>query len=308
MRELTDQERAMLEALDLETVREQLRQRLREQKERHDGGNRWIGTGGTSPFGRGGQHPSGIAIGGSSGKGRGGAIQIADARRYKPYRSDATLDVRQIEVALRKLRLFAREGGARELDLDRTIDQTARNAGELEVVLRPPRTNNTRVILMMDVGGSMEPHRAYVSQLFTAAKRATHWKELRTYYFHNCVYGRVWKTDGFQESVSVRELIHECGKRSGRQYKLVMLGDALMAPYELMGFAGIAEDDRITGLEWLMMLREQFDRSVWLNPEHPSGWKGNTIEVIAKVFPMYPLTVEGLGMAVDELIKGRSRR
>jgi uncharacterized protein with von Willebrand factor type A (vWA) domain len=118
----------------------------------------------------------------------------------------------------------------------------------------------------------------------------------------------VWKTDGFQESVSVRELIHECGKRSGRQYKLVMLGDALMAPYELMGFAGIAEDDRITGLEWLMMLREQFDRSVWLNPEHPSGWKGNTIEVIAKVFPMYPLTVEGLGMAVDELIKGRSRR
>jgi len=308
MRELTDEERAMLEAMDLETVREQLRERLREQKERHDGGNRWVGTGGTSPFGRGGENPSGINIGGSSGKGRGGAMQSADARKYKPYRSDATLDTRQIEVALRKLRLFAREGGELELDLEKTIDETARNAGELEVVLRPPRRNNTRVILMMDVGGSMEPHREYVSQLFTAARRATHWKELRTYYFHNCVYGKVWKTDGFQESVSVRELINECGKHSGRQYKLVMLGDALMAPYELMGFAGIAEDDRITGFEWLMILREHFERSVWLNPEHPRGWRGNTIEAISKVFPMHPLTVEGLGTAVDELIKGRGRR
>lgn len=308
MRELTDEERAMIEAMDLETVREQLRERLREQRERHDGGNRWVGTGGTSPFGRGGENPNGINIGGSSGKGRGGAMQSADARKYKPYRSDATLDTRQIEVALRKLRLFAREGGELELDLEKTIDETARNAGELEVVVRPPRRNNTRVILMMDVGGSMEPHREYVSQLFTAAKRATHWKELRTYYFHNCVYGRVWKTDGFQESISVRELINECGKHSGRQYKLVMLGDALMAPYELMGFAGIAEDDRITGVEWLMMLREHFEKSVWLNPEHPRGWRGNTIEAISKVFPMHPLTVEGLGTAVDELIKGRSRR
>lgn len=308
MRELSDEERAMLEALDLETVREQLEQRLKEQRERHDGGNRWIGTGGTSPFGRGGENPNGINVGGSSGKGKGGAMQSADARKYKPYRADASLDTRQIEVALRKLRLFQREGTDVELDLDRTVDETARNAGELEVVVRPPRRNNTRVILMMDVGGSMEPHRQYVSQLFTAAKRATHWKELRTYYFHNCVYGKVWKTDGFQESISVRELINECGKHSGRQYKLVLCGDALMAPYELMGFAGFGDDDQVTGLEWLMQLREHFERSVWLNPEHPRGWKGNTIEAIAKVFAMHPLTVEGLGVAVDELVKGRSRR
>jgi uncharacterized protein with von Willebrand factor type A (vWA) domain len=308
MRELSDEERAMLESLDLETVREQLKERLREQRERHDGGNRWVGTGGTSPFGRGGENPNGINIGGSSGKGKGGAVQSADARKYKPYRADATLDIRQIEVALRKLRLFAREGTDVELDLESTIDETARNAGELEVVTRPPRRNNTRVILMMDVGGSMEPHREYVQQLFTAAKRATHWKELRTYYFHNCVYGKVWKTDGFQESVTVRELTQECGKHSGRHHKLVMLGDALMAPYELMGFAGIAEEDRVTGVEWLMKLREAFERSVWLNPEPPRAWKGNTIEAISKVFPMYPLTVEGLGEGVDELIKGRTRR
>ncbi len=308
MRELSDEERAMLERLDLETVREQLRERLREQRERHDGGSRWVGTGGTSPFGRGGENPNGINVGGSTGRGRGGAVQSADARKYKPYRADATLDVRQIEVALRKLRLFAREGGEPELDLDRTIDETARNAGELEVVTRPPRKNDTRVILMMDVGGSMEPHREYVQQLFTAAKRATHWKELRTYYFHNCVYGRVWKTDGFQESVTVRDLVRECGRDAGRRYKLVLLGDALMAPYELLGFAGIAEDDRVTGIEWLTILRDAFDRSVWLNPEPPRAWKGNTIEAVSKVFPMFTLTVEGLGEAVDELIKGRSRR
>ncbi len=304
MRELTEEERQMLQSLDLESVKQQLKDRLREQRERHDGGNRWIGTGGTSPFGRGGESKNGINIGGSSGKGKGGAMQAADARKYKPYRSDAALDIRQIEVALRKLRAFAREGTDVELDLDGTIDATARNAGELEVIVRPPRRNNTRVILMMDVGGSMEPYREYVQQLFSAAKRATHWKELRTYFFHNCVYGRVWKSDGFQESVNLTDLMNECGKH----YKLVMLGDALMAPYELLGSAGFGDDDRVSGLEWLVKLRNHFERSVWLNPEPPRGWKGNTIEPIAKVFPMYPLTVEGLGEGVDELRKGRGKR
>ncbi len=304
LRELTDQERAMIEELDLETIKQQLEERLREQRERHDGGNRWIGTGGTSPFGRAGENPNGINIGGSSGKGKGGAMQSADARKYKPYRSDASLDIRQIEVALRKLRAFAREGAEQELDLEGTIDATARNAGELEVIVRPPRRNNTRVILMMDVGGSMEPYREYVQQLFSAAKRATHWKELRTYFFHNCIYGRVWKSDGFQESITMTDLMHECGKH----YKLVMLGDALMAPYELLGSAGFGEEERLTGLEWLLKVRAHFERSVWLNPEPPRVWKGNTIEAVAKVFPMYPLTVEGLGEAVDELRKGRLRR
>ncbi|MDP3274545.1 MAG: VWA domain-containing protein [Deltaproteobacteria bacterium] len=304
MRELTPEERAMLETLDLDEVRRMLEERIKEQRERHDGGNRWVGTGGTSPFGKGGENPSGINIGGSSGRGKGGAVQTADARKYKPYRADASLDIRQIEVALRKLRAFAREGTERELDLDKTIDETARNAGELEVVVRPPRRNNTRVILMMDVGGSMEPHREYVSQLFTAAKRATHWRELRTYYFHNCVYGKVWKTDGFQDVVSVNELMQQCNA----QYKLVLLGDALMAPYELLGVSGFSAEERMTGLEWLIKLTSHFERTVWLNPEPVRTWRGNTIEAVSRVVPMFPLTVEGLGESVDQLIKGRSRR
>src|SRR6185503_7063800 len=144
------------------------------------------------------------------GGGRGGAMKTADARKYRPYRSDIVLDVRQMEVALRKLRAFVREGADRELDIDATIDATAKNAGELEIVTRPPRRPNTRVILMMDVGGSMDPYAHLMSQLFSAAKRATHWRELRTYYFHNCIYGKVFKTEGFQEPVLIRDLVNDC--------------------------------------------------------------------------------------------------
>src|SRR6185369_12607774 len=199
---------------------------------------------------------------GASSGGR-SAIKTADARAYKGYRSDLVLDVRQIELALRKLRAFSREGTFDELDLEGTIDRTAQNGGELEVVTRPPRRPNTRVILMMDVGGSMDPHAHLVSQLFSAAKRSTHWRELRTYYFHNCVYGRVYKTEGFQDPVLVTDLLRECGKH----YKLVMVGDASMAPYELLGSASWGDEGRIPGLAWLMGLREHFERSVWLNPD-----------------------------------------
>jgi len=300
-RELTPEERAMIEAMDLEEVQKLFEQRLREQRERHDGGSKWIGTGGTSPFGRGGYHPSGINVGGSAGSRS--AIQSADARKYRPYRSDVVLDVRQIEVALRKLRGFVREGGERELDIDATIDETARNAGELEVVTRPPHRPNVRVVLMMDVGGSMDPYVQLVSQLFSAAKRATHWKELRTYYFHNCVYGRVYRTEGFQDPVSVRQLLRECGSH----YKLVMVGDALMAPYELLGSSGYGEEAQIAGITWLGTMRDHFPRSVWLNPESPRDWRGNTVEAIASVFPMFALTLDGLSEAVRELTRGAAR-
>lgn len=301
MREMSQEERDAIEALDLEELLKQLKQRLAEQTERHDGGNRWVGTGGTSPFGRGGFNPAGVNIGGPGGGGK-SAVRSADARAYKGYRSDVVLDVRQVETALRKLRAFVREGGERELDIEGTIDATAKNAGELEVVTRPPRRPNTRVILLMDVGGSMEPHRQLVSQLFSAAKRATHWKELRTYYFHNCVYGRVYKTDGFQDPVRVRDVMNECGPN----YKLVLVGDALMAPYELMGTAGYGEEDRVPGITWLTLLREHFPRSVWLNPEPPRSWRGSTIEPVAQVFPMHQLTLEGLSEAVTELTRGKS--
>jgi len=299
MRELTEDERNALKEMDLEEVLKQLEERLKEQKERHDGGNRWVGTGGTSPFGKGGHHPSGVSFGGSGGGGR-SAIVSADARKYKPYRTDVVLDTRQIELALRRLRAFTYEGQAEELDVEGTIDATARNAGELEVKTRPPRRPSTRVILMMDVGGSMDPYMVTMSQLFSAAKRATHFKELRTYYFHNCVYGRVYKTENFLDPVNVRDVLAEC--HSG--YKLVLVGDALMAPYELMGATGIGDDGRIPGLAWLKMLRDHFHRAVWLNPENWRNFKGTTIDPISQVFPMFDLTLDGLSEAVRELLRG----
>ncbi len=228
---LTPEELAVLEQLDPEALRKLFEERLKEQKERHDGGNRWIGTGGTSPFGANGAHPTGMRVG-PQGGGR-SAMAVADARTYRPYRSDLVLDVRQIEVALRKLRAFAREGNDLELDLEATIDETARNAGELEVVLRAPKKPNVRVVLLMDVGGSMDPHAELVSQLFSAAKRASNFRELKTYYFHNCIYGKVYETDTFRDGVSLHDLTQHCT----REWKLVLVGDAAMHPAELLGGA-----------------------------------------------------------------------
>jgi hypothetical protein len=303
--ELTEEERALLESFDPEELRRLFEERLREQTERHDYGNKWIGTAGTSPFGHSGAaHRPGIRVGGKGG-GR-SAIQIADARAYQGYRDDLTLDVRQMSVALRRLRAFAREGAEEELDLEATIDATAKSAGELEIVTRPPRRPNTRVILMMDVGGSMDPYAHLVSRLFTAASKSSHFKELRTYYFHNCIYGQVYETERFDEPVRVRDLLHECG----RHYKLIMVGDALMAPYELLhgGGGGDLGDDRgLEGIVWLMMLQDHFDRTVWLNPEPERFWHGNTIEYVRQVYEMFPLTLDGITRAVQHLTRGRTR-
>lgn len=305
VRELTDEERALLERFDPEELRRMFEERLREQTERHDGGNRWIGTGGTSPFGHSGAAREGIRVGGAGGNRS--AIHVAGSRRYRDYRDDVTLDVRQMAVALRKLRAFAREGHEQELDVEETIDATAKNAGELEIVLRPPRRSNTRVILMMDVGGSMDPYAHLVSRLFTAAKKATHFRELRTYYFHNCVYGKVYEDATFSRPLRVRDVLADCGPH----YKLIVVGDALMAPYELLAAGGsldLGGDERVEGIVWLMMLEDHFDRSCWLNPEPRKYWGGNTIEYVANVFEMFPLTLEGLGDAVAHLTKGPSRR
>ena len=308
LKEAVERERRELGELEVELL-EQLRERfeelLREQDERHDGGNKWIGTGGTSPFGHSGQAArEGYRIGGS-GKHR-SAIKVADARAYKGYRSDLTLDVRQTAVALRKLRAFGREGEP-ELDLEGTIDATAKNAGELEVVLRPPRRPNTRVILLMDVGGSMDPYAHLVSRLFSAASKASHFKELRCYYFHNCIYGHLYTTEAFRERIRVNDLIAECGKH----YKLIVVGDALMAPYELLmrgGSLDLGEESEREGLAWLSHLREHYPRSAWLNPEPQRYWKGTTIEPVSSVFPMFQLTLEGLGEAVASLTRGAGRQ
>lgn len=303
---LSEEEKAMLEALDLEQLRELFAQRLAEQKDRHQGGNRWIGSGGTSPFGTGGQNPAGIRVGGGGGR---SAIGVADARKYRPYRDDLVLDVRQMEVALRKLRSYVREGHEEELDIEATIDATARNAGELEVVTRPPRRPNVRVILMMDVGGSMDPHVKVVSELFSAAKRATNFRELKTYYFHNAVYGKVFETERFRDPINLSELMRE---HDGDRYQLVVVGDAAMHPGELHSdgpwyhAAHHEKAEVITAYRWFAMLEDHFRRSVWLNPDPPRYWYG-TVQELQRIYEMFPLTLQGLTDAIKHLSRGAKR-
>jgi len=300
---LTDEQREALKGLDLEKLRELFEQRLREQKERHDGGNRWIGTGGTSPFGTGGFNPNGMRVGGGGGR---SAMAVADQRLFKEYRRDVVLDVRQIDVALRGLRRLGREGAQEELDLDETIDQTCKNAGELEVIFRPPRRNRVKVVLLMDVGGSMDPHSELVSRLFTAASRTGRFAKFRSYYFHNCVYNSVYEDAQFRKGLPVADLL----ATSDRDEKLVVVGDALMHPAELLDPGGsmyLYTSTRASGIEWLRRLAHYFRSSAWLNPEPERFWSGTTIEVIASVFPMYALTLDGLAQAVRFLVRGGER-
>jgi hypothetical protein len=302
---LTDEQREALEALDLDKLRELFEQRLREQKERHDGGNRWIGTGGTSPFGTGGQNPTGMRAGGGGGR---SAMAVADERRFKEYRRDVVLDVRQIDVALRGLRKLGREGAHEELDLDETVDETCKNAGELEIVFRPPRRNRVKVLLLMDVGGSMDPHAELVSRLFTAASRSGRFAKFRSYYFHNCVYNSVYEDAMFRKGLPTADLI----SGSDRDEKLVFVGDALMHPAELLDPGGFGvggspytySHTRASGIEWLRRLAHHFRSAAWLNPEPDRYWAGTTIEVIASVFAMYPLTLDGLAQSVRFLTRG----
>jgi uncharacterized protein with von Willebrand factor type A (vWA) domain len=303
-RELTPEEKELLQKLDLHEARERLRQRLLEQRERHDRGSKWVGTGGTSPHGSHGTHPSGIKVGDAPG-GK-GALEVAGERRFRELRSDVTLDTRQIEVALRRLRAFVREGALEELDVDGTIDKTARNAGELELSLRPPRRSNLRVLLLLDVGGSMDPHAEVCERLFSAAKRATHFKELRTLYFHNCVYGEVYPSPSLNDGVDVLQLLQQCDP----SWRLVLVGDALMSPWELQAHGSrwnYRDDSGAPGVAWLLHLADHFKHSAWLNPEPRTVWYG-TAETIGQIFPMYRLTQDGLLEAVQHLMRGGLRR
>ncbi|MEJ7597466.1 MAG: VWA domain-containing protein [Kofleriaceae bacterium] len=297
---LTEEQRAAFRELDLEKLRELFEQRLREQKERHDGGNRWIGTGGTSPFGNSGKHPTGMRVGGGGSR---SAMAVADERRFREYRRDVVLDVRQIDVALRGLRRLGREGAEEELDLEETIDETCRNAGEIEVVFRPPRRNRVKVLLLMDVGGSMDPHSELMSRLFTAASRSGRFAKFRSYYFHNCVYNSVYEDAEFRKPVPVADLI----SHSDRDEKLVLVGDALMHPAELLDPGGsmyLYSQQRASGIEWLRRLSAHFRSAAWLNPEPDRFWAGTTIEVVASVFGMWPLTLDGLAASVRYLVRG----
>ncbi len=288
----------LLEEIDVEALREELERRLREQDERHDGGNRWVGTGGKSPFGHSGFHPGGIRVGG---EGRlGSAVQVAAERRFREHRRDLVLDTRQFGMALKKLRALERTGPADELDIEETIDRTAREGGELELVFEPPRENNLCLLLAMDVGGSMEPFRHLTSLLFSAAHGANHFKRFEHFYFHNCVYEAVYEDSWFSEPVP----LHDLFRRFDRETRLVMLGDAYMYPGELtQRFGAVNWNDRNEepGVYYLQQLRDHFKYVSWLNPMDERWWASPSVQLIGRLFPMYPLTVEGVERLAKDL-------
>jgi len=211
--------------------------------------------------------------------------------------------VRSIELALRRLRAFVREGALTELDVEATIDKTASNAGELEIVMRPERRPDVKVLLLIDVGGSMDPHVQVSERLFSAAKRATHWKRLDTFYFHNCLYGHVYPTTWLRNGIAIPQLLAE----RDATWKLIVVGDALMHPSELWqtgGWGGQDFDNDVPGLAWLDLVARHFRKTAWLNPEPERFWRGSA-ETINKMFPMFRLSLDGLSQAVAHLTRGR---
>lgn len=298
MPELSPEELAALEALDLDELTERFKQRLEEQKERHDGGNKWVGTGGTSPFGHGGRNPAGIRVGGKGG-GR-SAVQVAEQRRFQNLRSDRVLDTRQVGVALRRLRRLAKDTGPLELDVDATIDKTAREGGEIDLVFSPERQNRVKLLLLMDVGGSMDPHTARSEQLFSAAHKATHFRAFRHYYFHNCPYGVLYEDMAIHKSVPTESVLTQLD----RTWSIVVVGDAWMSPYELTHQSGavwLYEKNARPGLEWLRAFREKTERIVWLNPEPRQIWEAPSVRMVRSLFPMFELSLDGISEAVDAL-------
>jgi uncharacterized protein with von Willebrand factor type A (vWA) domain len=304
--ELTPEQLAELERLSSDELMKRFLETLAEQDERHDGGGRWVGTGGRSPFGNNGVHPTGIRVGGKS-RSR-SAMKVAEERHFKDYRTDLTLDVRQIRVALKKLRQLTRTGIADELDLDETIDETCRNAGEIELVFRASKRNNLRLVLLMDVGGTMDPYYEPVSALLTALHEERSLRELRTYYFHNTVYDDVYGSASMRRSDALPT--GDILRRLDDRWKLVVVGDAAMHPAELLEPYGCI-DPRLTSetpsIAWLHRFAAHFERSVWLNPDDHELWDhSHTARVIQRLFPMFHLSVEGVTEAVHALIGARA--
>ena len=302
---LTEEQRKMLEQLDADELMRRYLETLEEQDERHDGGVRWVGTGGHSPFGNGGEHPTGIRVGGQS-QNR-SAMKVAEDRRFEEYRTDHTLDIRNVRLALKRLRHLTREGPNDELDIDETVDETCRNAGEIELIYQSERRNNVRLLLLMDVGGTMEPYYEPVSRLLTALHEERGLRDFRSFYFHNCVYERL----GTNADLYVKDAIPtgDLLRRFDERWKVLIVGDAAMHPAELMNPRGninprFESDTR--GIDWLMRIQDHFNRVVWLNPDPPSDWQyTRTTEVIGQIFPMYPLSLDGIQDAVTSLVGAR---
>lgn len=305
---VSPEDRKLFQEWDLDKLRRELDERLKTQDGQHHGGSKWIGTGGRSPFGYGGYHPAGVRIGGESLNHS--AVKVAAERRFRGYRGDETLGVRQFEVALRKLRqLTSRTEGEKDvLDLDGTIDATCRNAGRLELVWDRSRKNTMKVVVVMDSGGSMDEHIDLCSQLFSAVNRSTHFKDLKFYYFHNCIYENIYVNPACISRYAVNT--YDFMRELDPEYRLIIVGDASMAPSELTMIGGALDWDNMDnepGLLWLERLIKHFPHAVWLNPIPVQWWDPRlyygayTISLVRKLFPMFELTLDGLEQAIKQL-------
>ncbi|MBL8558249.1 MAG: VWA domain-containing protein [Hyphomonadaceae bacterium] len=298
---LTEEEKQQIEDLGgWDKLMETLAERLKEQKERHEGGNKWIGSGGTSPFGNNGYNPEGVRIGQDKGR-HGRAVKVWDKREYKNLDDQVELGTRNIKVALRRLRKFARQGAPDELDLDGTIKETARQ-GYLDIVMRPERRNTIKVLIFFDIGGSMDPHIKMCEELFSAAR--TEFKHLEYFYFHNCLYEQVWKDNRRRntEKLNTWEVLH----KYPHDYKVLFVGDATMSPYEITYPGGSVEHwNEEPGAVWLHRVKEIYESLVWLNPTPEQHWSHTpSVGVIRDIIGperMFPLTLKGLDGAMREL-------
>ncbi|HAS49236.1 MAG TPA: hypothetical protein DCS33_08130 [Gammaproteobacteria bacterium] len=300
---LSDEEKAKIEALGgLDKLMEEFRKRIEEQQKRHEGGNKWIGTGGTSPFGAYGYNPEGIRVGQQEGR-NGSAVKVWDKRNYRDLDDSVEIGTRNIKMALRRLRKFARTGAAEELDINDTISSTAKNAGLLDIKMVPERHNSVKVLLFFDVGGSMDPHVKLCEELFSAAR--TEFKHLKYYYFHNFIYESVWTKSHRRhaETTSTFEIINKYSK----DYKIIFVGDATMAPYEVTHVGGSIEHyNEEAGAVWIKRLTEVFDHLVWINPTPKTYWEHSySIEIVKELLEdrMFPLSVKGLEEAMALLTK-----
>ena len=289
---LTEAQRRLLKKYgSLEALMQALEERLKEQKERHQGGNKWVGTGGSSPFGAYGDHPEGVRIGGESRKRS--AVKVWEQRKYRDLDTDNQLETRSMQMALRKLRKFARDGAADELDIGSTIKKTAQK-GMLDVQLRPERRNRVKVLMLFDIGGSMDSYIEACERLFAAAKNE--FKTLEFFYFHNCVYEYVWTENARRNASAVPTL--DVLHKYGSDYRVIFVGDAAMSPYELLSVGGSVEYmSQDTGQAWLKRITNHFDKVAWLNPETPTYWQyTQTIGLIKDIMQghMYPMTLHGI--------------
>jgi uncharacterized protein with von Willebrand factor type A (vWA) domain len=304
---LTDEEKAMIEAMGgLEALAERFRQLMEEQKERHEGGNKWIGTGGTSPFGANGYNPAGYRIGQAGSRNR-SAVKVWDKREFRDLSDKEELNTRNLKMALRRLRVFTRQGAEEELDLEGTIRETSNNAGFLKLKMVPERKNNIKVVMLFDNGGSMDDHVELCSRLFSAAKHE--FKHLEFYYFHNCLYERVWK-DNTRRWTDITPTFEMMNKFND-DYRLIFVGDASMSAWEILHPGGSVEHNNPeAGLTWMERITTKFPHHVWINPTPEESWRYSESTRILKDAVndrMFPLTIEGLDKAM-KMLRTTSKR